>query len=175
MRSILRTTGALAALVLMAAPVAAQGRGDGPPMGRGMMRGGPGAMERNPAAVVLDHRDALELTAEQVDALESIRDRVQEENGPRWEQLKAAFGEAAPAEMSVEERDAFRARMQELRPVREEIRATNRAAGQEIHEILTDDQEQKLRPIMHEGRRGPGHMRRGGRGGGPHGPRGGGR
>lgn len=172
MRSGTRMVGALAALVLVAAPLAAQGQGRGPAMGRGMMRGGPDGMGRNPVAVVLDHRAELELTADQVRQLEAIRERVEAENGPRWERLKAAFGDADPSQMSDEERQALRERMRELQPVRQEIRATNRAAGGEIHEILTEEQETRLRPIMHEGRgnrQGPGHMRRGGRGGGPRG------
>lgn len=138
-----------AVLALLAVPLAAQaGQGQGPARGRGMMAGGPGAMARNPVAVVLDHRDALELTAEQVQTLEQIRARVQEENGPRWDQLTEAFGDADPRSLSVEERQALRERMQALQPVREEIRATNRAAMAEVHELLTAEQETELRGIM---------------------------
>ena len=168
--------GAALALALVAAPVAAQagsGMGPGPRMGRGMRAGGPGAMERTPAEMVLQHREELGLTADQVRQLEAIQKRVAAENGPRWERLKAAFGDQAPADMTVEERQALRQKMQELQPVREEIRATNRKAGAEIHELLTDEQEATLRPLMHQGNRG-------GRGGGPgrgmhRGPGGGGR
>ena len=164
--------GATFALMLLAIPALAQGGGTvAPRQGHGMMRGGPGAMERNPAAVILEHRAALELTDEQASRIEAIRARIAEENGPRWEQLRAAFGDVDPRELSAEERQAHRERMRELAPLRDEIRATNRAAGAEIHEILTDDQEAKLRPIMHEGRRGR-MQPRGGRG--PRGPRGGG-
>ena len=175
-----RIGGLAAALVLLAAPLAAQGRGQGPGM-PGMRGGGPGAMERNPAALVLDHRAELDLTDEQVSRLEVIRERVAGENGPRWEQLREAFGDVAPQELSVEERQALRDRMRELRPLRQEIRATNRAAGQEIHEILTVEQSTALRTIMHADRRsgmrpmhrgGPGaHRGPGPQGGpGPHGP-----
>jgi hypothetical protein len=174
MRRIRRMAGAAVALVLVASPVVAQGAGqDSVPgrMGRGMLRGGPAAMERNPAAAVLEHREALELTAEQVSRLEAIRDHVAQENSPRWEQLRAAFGDANPRDMTPEERQAHRAQMQALAPVRDEIRATNRAAGEEIHELLTDDQEATLRPLMRRGHRGP-QPPRAGRGG--RGPRGGG-
>lgn len=161
MGRLMRTAGAALALALVASPLVAQGAGRGPAM-HGPMRG-PAAMERNPAQVVLDHRERLELTEEQVERLEAVAARVQEQNGPRWERLQAAFGDVAPRGMSAEERDALRERMRELRPVREEIRKTNRAAGTEIHELLTDDQEAKLRSVMHR-RRGGERGRRGPRG-----------
>lgn len=168
--------GAVMALALVAAPALAQGgQGRGGMDGRGMRAGGPAGMERNPAEFVLQHRADLALTAEQVGQLEAIQARVQQENGPRWEQLRAVFGERSPADMSVEERQQLRDRMGELQPVREEIRATNRAAGEQIHAILTDEQDAKLRPMMQRGNRGDrgdrparGHRgKRGGQGGGP--------
>lgn len=173
MRGMMKLTSALAMLALIAAPAAAQagqGRGPGhdqrPAMGPGMMRGGPAAMARNPASVVLEHEDALELTADQVQALERVEARIEAENGPRLEQLRAAFGDADPMEMTVAERQALRDRMRELQPVRDAIRETNRAAMAEVHELLTDLQETALRGIM---RRGPD----GGPARGMRGPRGG--
>ena len=154
MRGLKSGVSAVAALALIAMPLAAQGagRGQGPAMGRGMMQDGPEAMLRNPATVVLEHRAELELTDQQVQALETIQARIDEENGPRWAQLKEAFGDADPAEMTVEDRQALRDRMQELAPVRAEIRQTNRTLMDSFHEMLTDDQETTLRGIM---RRGP--------------------
>lgn len=164
MRKMMRIGGALVVMALMAVPAAAQGRGQGPigaPMGRGMMQGGPAEMGRNPAAMVLEHRDVLDLTASQVERLKVIEARVAEQNGPRWERMRAAFGDANPREMSVEERQALRERMQALEDDRTAIRAINRSAGEEIHQLLTDEQEAQLRPLMHEGRgmRGEGGMR----------------
>lgn len=155
------------ALMLLAAPLAAQGGGRGPAMGRGMRGGGPGAMARNPVAVVLDHRADLELTDDQVQKLETLREHVQQANEPRWQQLKEAFGDADPRSMSVEERQALRERMQALQPVREEIRAANREAMDEVHELLTDEQETQLHGIMRRagGPHGGAGMRR--RGAGP--------
>lgn len=154
MRGFRSAVSVVAALALIAGPLAAQGggRGQGPAMGRGMMQGGPEAMLRNPATVVLEHRAELELTDQQAEALETIQARIEEENGPRWAQLKEAFGDADPAEMTVQERQALRDRMQELAPVRAEIRQTNRTLMASFHEMLTDDQEAMLRGIM---RRGP--------------------
>lgn len=160
MRGFMKITSAVATLALIAAPLAAQGghgRGQGPAMGRGMMQGGPEAMARNPAAVALEHRDALELTDDQVRTLEGLMARLEEENGPRWEQIEDAFGDATPAEMTLEERQALRDRMQELEPVRQAIRETNRAVMDQVHEMLNAEQETRLHGIM---------MRRDGRPGG---------
>jgi hypothetical protein len=167
MPGIRRIGTAMAALAVMAAPLAAQG-GRGPAEGR-MMRG-PAAMMRNPVEVVLEHRADLELTAEQVRTLEALRDRVEEENAPRVERLREAFGDTDPRELSAEERDALRARMRELAPVRDEVRATNRAAMDQVHELLTDEQRGELRQFMRRrmGPRGEGRgmQHRGGRRGG---------
>ncbi|NIP80405.1 MAG: hypothetical protein GWM90_14750 [Gemmatimonadetes bacterium] len=155
MRRITRTATMAAALALAAAPLAAQGGpGRGPAQGRGFMAGGPGAMARNPVQVVLDHRAQLELTAEQVATLESLRDRVQAENAPRWHQLQEAWGDVDPRALSVEERQELRQRMQELAPVRDQIRTTNRAAMDQVHELMTAEQESQLHGIMRRGNRG---------------------
>lgn len=151
----------VAALALVAAPLAAQGgpgrgQGQGQALGRGMMQGGPEAMARNPVAVVLEHRDRLELTADQVETLQGLEARIEEQNGPRWEQLRAAFGDAEPAQMTVEERQALRDRMQELAPVRDSVQATNRAAMAEVHGLLDADQNTELRGIMRRGPQGRG-------------------
>ena len=173
MRTMARITSLVAVLALVAVPLAAQGgpgRGQGPAMGRGMMQDGPDAMMRNPASVVLEHREALALTDDQVTALEAIRAEIEEQNGPRWAQLKEAFGDADPAEMTLEERQALRERMEELAPVRAEIRQTNRTLMAGFHEMLSPEQEAELRTIMRRGPEGrPGHGMRGRRhgGGGP--------
>jgi hypothetical protein len=156
------------ALALIAAPLAAQGGPGrrGPAMGRGMMQGGPEAMMRNPATMVLEHRAELNLTDDQVQALESIQDEIQKQNGPRWEQLKAAFGDVDPAEMTVEQRQELRQKMQELAPVREEIRQTNRTLMAGFHETLTTEQQHTLQELMSRGRAGgPGAPGRGMRAG----------
>jgi len=150
-RIVVTTVTLMAGLAVVAAPAVAQDEQevrDRPVVsGRGMMMGGPGAMGRNPAAALLKRQDALELTAEQVRQIEAIRVRVEEENAPRLEQLRAVFGQRAGRDMPVEERRQLRERMEELRPVREALRATNRAAGEEIRGILTDAQHEQLREL----------------------------
>jgi hypothetical protein len=157
MRKIVTTFTVAAALAVVTAPAVAQ-VGDPvrerPAFGQ---RAGPGAaMARNPAVAVLEHREALGLTAEQVRQIEAIQARVQQENAPRLEQLRAAFAERAvpdrPAfDMTAEERQALRERMRAQReaqaPIREQMRETHRKAGEEIHGILTPEQETQLRSI----------------------------
>ena len=140
---------ALVAAALLAAPATAQGGqgGERPRRAEGV-RAGPGAPARNPVAMLLDRREELELTAEQVARLEAVRERVERENAPRIERLRAALGDRPRRELSDEERARLRGRMQELQPVRDEIRATNRAAMEEAREVLTDEQESKLREIV---------------------------
>ncbi len=142
--------GAFIALALVATPVLAQGGQGRPGMGAGMR--GPAEMQRNPVEVLLDHQQELSLTSEQVAKLETIRDQVKRENGPRWEQMKQAFGDKAPADMTVEERQQARERMQALQPVRDQIRETNRKAMTDARALLTPDQLTRMRGLM---RRGP--------------------
>lgn len=158
MRKTMQITGTIMALALVAAPLAAQGGPDrqGPAMGRGLLQGGPETMARNPATVVLEHRDALELTDAQVETTRRLEARIEEENGQRWEQLEEAFGDVNPAELTIEERQALRDRMRELAPVREAIRETNRTLMGELHEMLTPEQETELRSIMRRNARRPG-------------------
>lgn len=150
------------------------------------MRAGSGPFVRNPATAVLEHRAELELTAEQVRRLEAIQARVEQENAPRIERLRTAWRDRvvpdrSPRSMTPEERQQLRERMRErtdaVAPIRDEIRETNRAAGAEIHGLLTAEQQTELRSIrrahrdelrakmrdrrdaMREGRRGPDRLR----------------
>ncbi len=179
----MKTAAMVTALALMAVPALAQGpgRGMGPGqmgpgqrMGPGMLSGGPGMMLRNPAEVVLDHQEELELTGEQVRQVQTIRDGLEAENALRIATIMDAIGDIVPSELTIEERYQLRETMRELRPVREEIREANRQAGQQIHALLTDDQERTLFRIMHADRPGGDRGMHRRRPVGPRGPRGGG-
>jgi hypothetical protein len=120
---------------------------------------GPGQATRvqNPAAMVLERRADLGLSLEQVQRIEAIQVRVQQENAGRIEQLRAALPartEHGFREMSAAERQQLRQQMREhmdqLQPVREQIRKTNREAGREIHAVLTEEQREQLRSIRRE-------------------------
>ncbi|MBW3553703.1 MAG: Spy/CpxP family protein refolding chaperone [Gemmatimonadetes bacterium] len=143
MRRMRQTMIALAAAALLAGPVAAQG-GQGP-RGRPATPAGAGVMDRNPVAVLLERRDELELTADQVARLEAVQARVERENAPRIERLRAALGDRPARDLTDEERVQLRERMRELQPVRTEIRETNRAAMEEVRGILTAEQRTKIR------------------------------
>ncbi len=157
MRKILTAMTAAAALAVVAAPAMAQvGRevGERPAIqGRGMM-GGVGARAQEPGTLLLERRAELGLSQEQVQRIEAIQARVRQENEPRLEQLSTAMEELGDRDfraMTVEERQQLRRQVQEhmrqLEPVRRAIRETNRAAGEEIHGLLTAEQQQKLREL----------------------------
>lgn len=170
MRNMKQAIVALAAAALLAGPVVAQ-QGQGPARGQqDRAWAGPGSMARNPVAVLLERREALGLTGDQVARLEAIQARVERENAPRIQQLQAVLGDRSPRDLTDEERAQLRARMRELDPVRDQIRQTNRAAMQEAREILTAEQQAGLRDTM---ARRPGGGARGARG--ARGPRDGGR
>ena len=147
---------ALAAVGLLAGPAWAQ-QGDigGRPARPDSMRQwmAPGSMARNPVAVLLERREQLQLTDEQVQRLEALGARVERENAPRIEQLRAVLGDRSFRDLSDEERAAVRDRMRELEPVRDALRETNRAAMTEARGILTAEQATQLRETMRRGMR----------------------
>lgn len=165
----------VAGLAVMAAPALAQAGTDvrerPAVQRRGMMMAGPGMRAQNPGALLLERRAELGLTAEQVRQIEAIQARVQQQNAARIEQLRGALGDLRArdmSELSVEERQRLRAgmreRMRELQPVRQQLRETNRAAGQEIHALLTEQQRDQLRALRREHMREQMRERRGQRG-----------
>jgi hypothetical protein len=106
-------------------------------------------------AVILENREALDLTAQQVSELEAIQAEIK----------------SASETLSVE-MEAFRQQMRSDEVSREEAREVRtqwQRRGQElmapyqerIHDLLTEEQQTRLEPIMRE------QMRRGRRGGGP--------
>jgi Spy/CpxP family protein refolding chaperone len=124
-------------------------RGEGPGLVRGMGPGGMGAVA-NPAASVLRRQADLDLTAEQVTRLEAIRSRVEQENGPRLAQIRAAWAEVRPAQprgLTAEQREQLRARVRDLQPVHQQIRETSRAAAAEVRAVLTDEQRTNLQEL----------------------------
>jgi hypothetical protein len=167
MKRVVQAVMVAAGLAVLAAPALAQ-VGEPVPAraaaeARGMRDGAPMAMARNPAAAVLARREALGLTADQVRQLEAIQARVERENTPRVERLRALHGERQAMDrgrmrdMSAEDRQQMRAQMRErmdqLRPVMEELRATNRAAGDEIRGLLTAEQHEQFRELRRSERR----------------------
>ena len=150
--------------------------------------GGPGRRGMVPLGRLLAQREALGLTAEQVARLETLAAEMRERNEALRAQLREGMGsrpeltdeqrEAMRAQrgarrgerpqLTEEQREAMRARSEALRPLMEELAASQRAAMEEVREILTDEQEAKLRELRPEGARGMGGPGgEGRRGGGP--------
>ena len=138
------------------APAAEQGeRMRGPRFGLRAGRGMP------PLARLLEQREALGLTADQVARLEALQAQLRSEGEALRARLRAErpdradrpdrAGREARARLSEEERTALREQMRErreaLRPLRQEARTTRRAALTELREILSDEQEAKLREM----------------------------
>lgn len=162
---------ALLAAALVAAPTPAPAQVAGPPAAR---------QERPPHAPLerlLERRAELGLTDEQVTRLQAIQARLQEQNAPLREQVRAARPAHAPhpRRMTPEQRAEMRERMQamtpeqrremrgqmrarlqehrgELEPVMRQLRENRRAAMDQVREVLTDEQEARLREMMEQRR-----------------------
>jgi hypothetical protein len=151
------------AALTAASPAAAQrpGRG-GPGTGPGT---GPGRLGDTPPlerliGLALERRDSLALTAEQVRGLESLRAEVEQSGARIREQMEALRADTAGER---------RARAEALRPVMEAARTERQAQRARWEELLTQDQRDRLRPLLRgERARRPDGLRR------PRGPRGGG-
>ena len=143
---------------------------------------------RAPLGRLLELREELALTAEQVTRLEGIASELAARTGAVREQLRGSLGE--PPGLTDEQREAMRARRggargerpqlseeqraamtarraemaarrQELRPLMEELATHHRAAMDQVREILTDEQEAKLRELRPERAQGARGMRPG--------------
>jgi periplasmic protein CpxP/Spy len=171
------------ALALVAAPqvLSAQDPAPAHPRGERAHGGrGQGARMGDPFARLLEQRQQLGLSSQQVAQIEAIRSRLQAQNRPLVEQLQAARrqaglperGEARGGErprLTEEQRQAMRQLRERTQPVAEQLRANNRTAMREVHGILTEQQRTQLRQL-HQQHGGRGHggrrMRGGGRRGG---------
>jgi hypothetical protein len=148
MRKITMTVLMMAGMAVMVAPAAAQ-LGEPaqrrPALAQEARGVGPAAMARNPADLLLARADEIGLTADQVRRIQAIQARIEEENAPRVAQLRAATEELRA--MAPADRRQARDRMQALQPIREQIQATHRAAGVEIHALLTAEQEARVHAL----------------------------
>ena len=141
------TVGAVLAALLLALPIAAQRPGPGSPggPGRGQVRGVGGAPPIDRViGIVLERRDLLRLSGEQVQQLEALRTDIQEENTDLRDQMQELREEVARDRGTVRERmEDFRAKARELRD------------GQQgrLEDILSQDQ--RDRPNEHAARNAP--------------------
>lgn len=151
------------------------GRGHGAGMAMGRM---------DPFARLLERRQELQLTSQQVSQIEGIQSRLRTQNQPLMEQLQTLRrqaglpelrqgGEARGGErrqLTDEQRQAVRQFRERAQPITEQMRANTRTAMREVQGILTEQQRSQLRQWHQEqGRRhgrGEGRRGRGGRRGG---------
>jgi hypothetical protein len=108
------TTTIALSLALMAAPAWAQeghDGHDGPGAGHGEMH--PGAMHGGMAGSLVAHAEPLGLSAEQLESLESLDERLAAEKERHHAEMKAIH-EAAMEILSPEQRERMHAMMQEM-------------------------------------------------------------
>ncbi len=141
------------ALIFAPAPLvaqAAQAPSPRPPVVREALE------QRSPLAAVLRQREVLRLTPEQVVRLEAINQRMIEQNRPLVRQLleiRSAPGappRVPPQQMTPEQREEWRRRVERARPIMQQIRENNHRAMQEVREVLTPAQREQLRETLHE-------------------------
>lgn len=136
------------ALMLLPAGLLAQN----PPMRQGMRQGG--MMRRDPVAMVLDQKNQLKLTADQVKQISEIQQGLQKKDAPIQKKMQAArqkYGNPPS--------DADRAKMrEEMGPMFREMRSNNDAAMGSVMKLLNADQQKMVKDMMSRrpGGRGPG-------------------
>jgi hypothetical protein len=127
-----------------------------------------------PLEILLESREALGLTAEQVEGLRRLRARLSERNEPlvtrmlelrtRWQGEQRAAGRAAGG-VELGRSASLQGIREAAQPINQQIQANNRAAMQEVNRLLTGEQRQRLRAIV-QARRPPGRGASAARGGG---------
>lgn len=152
--------------VIAAAPVSLEAQTPRAPQGQEQAGRG---QRPAPISRILEQRAALGLSAEQVSRLEAIQQRLQQQNAPLIEQLRAsgAWQERGQnGERGQQRGPGARGERQipeELRPVMQQLRENNRTAMQQVQEVLTAEQRARLRELMQQHRRGEGRGARPGR------------
>ena len=180
---------ALAGLTAMTLP--ASGNAQVPQQERGRMgnQAGMGQPGETHAARILELREQLGLTDTQAEQIRRIQARLEEQNAPLLAQMNTARERMRTErqQMTAEQRQEMRARMQaerqqmtpeqraqmrsgaargagmpeELKAVMEQLRTNNQSARDQIHALLSAEQQEKLRAARPgAGQRQPG-MRQG--------------
>jgi hypothetical protein len=149
-----------------------QGRGDGQREGRDYERGPRGDRFGSPVQRLIQAQQQLGLSADQVNRLQRIDQALQQRTEPLRRQLeqygppRGQFGgrdgqdqQGQRQEPSEQDRQAMRQRMEQARPVFEQLRKANDEAVEQAMKVLSSSQRQQARQLLP--RRGE---RRGGRG-----------
>jgi hypothetical protein len=118
-----------------------------------------GSADERPLELLLEHRESLALTSDQLSRLATIRERLVRANEPlvnrmmtlrrEWQQQRAAGRRAARADNA--------AQLERIRsaaePVRARIQQNNRTAMQAVNRLLNREQRTRLRGLVDERRR----------------------
>jgi Spy/CpxP family protein refolding chaperone len=159
------------ALLAVSAPALAaqQGGGYGQPRGGQEQHGQRGERGqrgmRSPVQALVEHRGDLGLSDDQVGRLRQIDTDLQRRTEPLRQQLEQYRGNFQRGQdgqqPSEQDRDAMRQRMEQARPVFEQLRKANQDAMQRALAVLTPEQRETAKSLMPQrGERGE----RGGRG-----------
>lgn len=148
---------AVAATLVSVAPAFAQGGGGGR-MGRGMMR-----PPENSVTWIISKKADFNGTDEQIKALELVAKKLDDDTKELRDQiLKALPPEGTNVrEMPDAERQALMAKLQEVRPAREEFNKRDAAAVEEALKLLKEEQQVTVKTLLEE-RAAAGRGRRGG-------------
>ena len=95
----------------------------------------------------------LGLTPDQRNKIQAIREHAQQENAPLREQLRQLLGGRSFRDLTHEERESLRPKIE---PIRKQMMEHRRKAHEQINAILTPEQREKLEHEMHEHRSGRG-------------------
>lgn len=135
----------ITALIAMPAVAQAQQQQQRPTQTAPGSRGGMQQRQaRTPSSVILQHKDELKLSAEQVAQIEEIGAELQEKNRPLQEKMREARGSGSGGQMSQEERAKL---LQKMAPITEEIRKNTEAAREKMLQVLNAEQQKKVKEI----------------------------
>lgn len=136
----------LMALLLAPFPLVAQTGGTSPPAVEAK------AQKRGPIEALLEHREALRLSGEQVARLTQIDAQMRERNRPLVEQLvrmrREIRGDTPRSALTPEQRAEQRQRLEVARPLMEQIRQNNHEAMRQVGEVLNEEQKQQVRTML---------------------------
>jgi len=145
--------------LLLFAPIAAEAQ-------RGILRGGAGragragaladaVADRNKVGEILAHKDTLKLSADQVKKLRVIDSATTARNAATMEKLRELRGDSAaplmrPREMTGEQRALAREKLEQARPLLEEVRKVNDKAAADADSLLTAAQRELFKALMEQ-------------------------
>lgn len=106
--------------------------------------------DRSAAGLILQNREALNLTAEQVSQIEKIRDDLREKNRPLQRQVRELRNSISNGgQLSREQRAELR---EKSAPINAEMRKNTEAAREAMLQVLDAEQQEKVKEIWEKAR-----------------------